>query len=970
MNHKTTALLLYLLTLVSAGAAFAQQTAGAIKGQVKDPSGASIPAAIVSAITPAGAVAKTAQTDVSGAYALTGLAPGKYTISATANGFANYQSAPVNVTANAAATLDFSMTLALEDQKVTVAAEGAPTVSTEASNNAGQLVLKGQDLEALPDDPDDLAADLQALAGPSAGPSGGEIYVDGFSNAQLPPKASIREIRINQNPFSAEYDRLGFGRIEILTKPGTDNFHGQAFLNAGDDVFNSRNPFAPNKPNFQSEQYGGNLSGPLGKRASFFFNAERRDITDNAIIDATVVDPTSFAIQPYQLAVLTPQHRTMITPRLDYQLSTNNTLMFRYTYMHSDQQNAGVGQFSLPEEAYNAFNTQQTVQLTETAVLNPKMVNETHVQFGRNSRDEHAENSLPTIRVNDAFNGGGSQVGMSYSNQDNWEIQNYTSMALGAHAIKAGVRLRTAVINDFSPANYGGTFTFTSLAAYQLTLQLLAQGYTPAQVAAMGGGASQFSINAGTPDARLRQTDWGPFFQDDWRMRPNLTLSLGLRYEGQTNMHDWKDIAPRLGFAWAPGGSARKNGKTVIRGGAGVFYDRLSQNLVLQSIRMNGVMQQEYVVTNPTFYPNIPPLSQLTAQPQSLYRIASNMRAPMIMQAAMGVERQLPWNTTLASTFTFTHADHLLMARDINAPLPGTYDPSVPGSGVRPYGGTQNIFEYESAGLMNQKQWITNIRTQFSRNVSLFAFYVLGYANSNTDGSGSQPANPYNVAADYGRSAMDIRHRVTMMGNFTAWHGLQISPSVMIQSGAPFNITDGRDMVGDTLFNSRPAFATDPTKPGVVMTPWGLLDPNPGPGEVLIPRNFGQSPGSIFINARISRTWGFGQPRGSAAMPQRGGGGGMYGGGGGGPRGGFGGMRMGGGGPRGGMFGGGSSSEHRYTITLSAQVRNVLNHTNPGGIDGNLLSPFFGQSTSLAGGYGPNSAAGNRRMEFSLRFGF
>jgi hypothetical protein len=968
MTRTTLALSLFLLTFVLAGGASAQQAAGTIKGQIKDPSGASIPAATVTASSAKGA-ARTAQTDVSGSYVLTGLTPGNYTITATAPGFAQYKSEPVEVTANGTATLDFSMSVTLEEQKVTVAAEGAPTVSTEASNNAGQLVLKGADLDALPDDPDDLAADLQALAGPSAGPNGGQIYVDGFSNAQLPPKASIREIRINQNPFSAEYDRLGFGRIEILTKPGTDQFHGQAFLNAGDAIFNSRNPFAPNKPDFRSEQYGGNLSGPINSRASFFFNAERRDITDNAIIDATVVDPTSFAIRPYQLAVLTPQHRTSISPRIDYQINQNNTLMMRYTWTHSGQQNAGVGQFSLPEQAYNTFNTQQTVQLTETAVLNPKMINETRVQFGRSSRDQNADNTLPSIRVNDAFNGGGSQVGMSYSNQDNWEIQNYTSMALGAHAIKVGVRLRTAVINDFAPQNYGGTFTFTSLARYQLTLQLLAQGYTPAEVAAMGGGASQFSINAGTPDARVRQTDWGPFFQDDWRVRPNLTLSLGLRYEGQTNMHDWSDFAPRLGFAWAPGGNSHNNGKTVIRGGAGVFYDRLSENLVLQALRLNGVRQQDYVVTNPDFYPNIPPLSTLTAQPQSIYQVASNVRAPMIMQAALGVERQLPWNTTIASTFTFTHADHLLLARDINAPLPGTYDPSVPGSGVRPYGIGQNIFEYESAGLMNQKQWITNVNTRFSRNVSMFAFYVLGYANSNSDGAGASPSNPYNLAADYGRSSIDIRHRFTMMGNFTTWHGLQISPSVMIQSGSPFNITDGRDMVGDTLFNSRPAFATDLSKPGVVITPWGALDPNPGPGEVIIPRNFGQSPGMISINARLSRTWGFGRPRGTGAMPQRGG---DFGGGGGprgGGRGGFGGMRMGGGGPRG-MFGGSGGSEKRYTVTLSAQVRNLLNHTNPGGIDGNLLSPFFGQSTSLAGGYGPNSAAGNRRVELSLRFGF
>src|SRR5207249_8912411 len=128
-----------------------------------------------------------------------------------------------------------------ERQEVTVKGDAGPSLSVEPDNNATALVIKGEDLAALPDDPDDLADALQALAGPGAGPNGGQIYIDGFSGGQLPPKESIREIRINQNPFSAEYDRLGFGRIEILTKPGTDKIRGAIMLTDSDALFNSRN---------------------------------------------------------------------------------------------------------------------------------------------------------------------------------------------------------------------------------------------------------------------------------------------------------------------------------------------------------------------------------------------------------------------------------------------------------------------------------------------------------------------------------------------------------------------------------------------------------------------------------------------------------------------------------------------------------------------------------------------------------
>src|SRR5207253_4728458 len=258
-----------LILSVSVGA-FGQQTTGTIKGQVSDEFGGVIVGASVVAVD-AGGTKKTATTNGEGNFIISSLAVGKYIVQISAPGFATYENAEIDLTSTLSQQLNVTLKVTIEQQKVTVTPEGAG-VNTEPENNAGAVVLKGADLESLPDDPDDLAAALQALAGPSAGPNGGQIFVDGFTGGRLPPRASIREIRINSNPFSAEYDRLGFGRIEIFTKPGTDKFHGSGMFGFSDGIWNSRNPFAPNKPSFQQRQYGGNFGGPLSKKSSFFLD--------------------------------------------------------------------------------------------------------------------------------------------------------------------------------------------------------------------------------------------------------------------------------------------------------------------------------------------------------------------------------------------------------------------------------------------------------------------------------------------------------------------------------------------------------------------------------------------------------------------------------------------------------------------------------------------------------------------------
>ncbi|MEO7651368.1 MAG: carboxypeptidase regulatory-like domain-containing protein, partial [Bryobacteraceae bacterium] len=832
--------------LAAVTVSLAQTNTGTLRGQIKDPSGAVIPGAV---ITARGPQSRSTTTDQQGAFVLN-LAPGIYSIRVAAKGFSTANRPGVAIAAGQTLALDASLLITQEKQEVTVTDQ--VKVELDPSANVGAIVLRGEQLDILSDNPDDLASDLQALAGPSAGPNGGQIYIDGFTGGRLPPKESIREVRINSNPFSSEYDRLGFGRIEIFTKPGTDKYRGQAFFNFGDNVWNSRNPYAPTKAPYQSRMFGGNVSGPISKRSSFFIDAEKRDIDENAVVNAFIVDPT-LNIVPFSQAIVTPVRQTTISPRIDYALNQKNTLVGRYTYSTSKAEKEGIGDFSLPSRAYDVDNHEHTVQVTETAILSAHAINETRFQFISRRNNQVGNNSTPGIVLPEAFTGGGSSIGLSFTNEDRYEIANSTSIALKAHTLKAGARIRGVKQDDSSTSNYNGTFTFNSLSLYQRTLQLLAQGVTGAQIRAQGGGASQFTITGGTSLAGVRQFDVGAFVQDDWRVRSNFTLSLGLRYEAQNNIGDHADFAPRIGIAWGIG-SKQRQPKTVIRGGFGMFYDRFSEDLTLQAIRLNGVTQdtqQQFIVNGPDFFPNVPTISTLTAnrQPQAIRRIDSSLEAPYVLQTAIGVDQQLPHNLTVSVNYTNTRGLHQLRSRNINAPLPGTFNPLIPNSGVRPFGDIGNINLFESSGLFKQQQLITNVQARLNSKFTMFGFVVVGSARSNADGAASFPANQYDLSNEWSRSVFDVRARMFLGGSLTGPLGLRFAPIIIASSGRPYNITLGRDANGDTVFNDRPAFASS-TSRTVVHTPYGDLDPNPTFGSLLIPRNYAEAPGQFNMSLR------------------------------------------------------------------------------------------------------------------------
>ncbi len=946
---------------------------GILSGRITDPLGGVIITATVIASDEHG-TERVAQTDDEGIYAFSNLSTGRYKVRASANGFALFESATINLASGRRATLNIQMSVSLEKQEVNVSAEEPQGISLP--NNLNGLVLRGKDLDALPDSPGGLEAALRALAIRSAGASGPQIIVDGFTGNRLPPKNSIREIRINQNPFSAEHDQLSFGRIEILTKPGTNQFRFQAFTNFNDESLNSRNPFAQTRAPYQLQRYGGNVSGPIIRnRASFFIDIENQRIEDNAFINATVLD-SNFNLAPFNSSLIVPQRRTTFSPRFDYQINRSHTLVARYNFSRARSMNAGIGSFSLPSRAYNIFNNDHTLQLTETAVLNEKTINETRFQYINARRQEEGDNSSASIIVPDAFTGGGSSVGNGFNRDNRWELHNITTLVRGNHILKSGVRVRGLRVANVSTQNFGGTFIFaggfapkldadnqivrdanglplyisiTGIESYRRTLIFAGQGLTLAERLALGAGATQFSIAAGDPLAQVNQYDSGAFVLDDWRVRPNFTMSLGLRYESQTNIKDRKNLSPRIAVAWSPDGNA-KQPKTVIRAGFGTFYERFNEGYTLQANRANGANQQRYIVSDAVLldsFPSVPSSAALAAfaVPQTTIRVADNLSAPLTMQSSLSIERQFPLNISFAASYVNTSSRRALRSRNTNAPLPGVFTPDA-SNGTRPFENIGDVFQYESSGRFKQNQLILNTVSRLKRSATFWATYILSKAESDTDGADSFPANSYDLSAEYGRSILDVRHTFYMGGWVNAPWGIELSPFVYARSGVPYNITTGRDQNGDTLFTERPAFAMDATKPGVIQTRFGLFDLNPAADQLIIPRNFGQGTKFFSVNLRASKTFGFKLK--SAASSSSGA-------------------------RRGGIRDALARrlTDRDFSMTFSIQAENIFNRTNADIPIGNLSSPLFGHSTSSAGAYGLGSnPAGNRRLEFQLSFDF
>ncbi|HZD94667.1 MAG TPA: carboxypeptidase regulatory-like domain-containing protein, partial [Candidatus Sulfotelmatobacter sp.] len=630
----------------------------------------------------------------------------------------------------------------------------------------------------------------------------------------------------------------------------------------------------------------------------------------------------------------------------------------------------------LPSQAFNQTGTENEIQISDTQILSPHAINETRFEWERGDTDQNALILGPTVNVLGQFSEGGNPLGLSSVITNHYELQNYTSINKGTHFFRLGGRLRATSNSSRSQQNFNGVFTFGATR----------DPVTSAQISALqnfhNGTPTQFTITTGNPLIEDTFVDAGLYLEDDWKLRPNMTLSYGLRFETQNGIHDHGDWAPRIGFAWGLGGKKNAAPKTVIRTGFGFFYDRFAQNLIMQAERLNGANQRQITITDSgdnspaslanraalqslfMTYPTVSTsaLGALVSTPTNTYTIDRDLHVPYTIQFAASVERQVTKTATLSGTYVHSHGVHQLFSEVVNlAPLQ---------------------YQFESGGVFNQNQLITNFNLRASTRLTIFSFYMFSHANSDTAGATSFSSDPVRgISADYGRAAFDVRHRLFFGGTVSLPHSFRASPFLVANSGAPFNIITGQDLNGDSIFNDRPSFSS-----GGIPTEWGTFNPLPGAVDPRIPVNFGTSPAQFTLNTRVSKTFGIGpkleasnntgqqQQGGQRGQGNQGGApnaGGRPGGDGGrgpgGPGGGPGGF---GGAPRGGgPFGGPERSSQRYSLTFSANARNIFNNVNPAPPIGNLSSSLFGRSTALAGGVF-NTQSANRRIDLQVMFAF
>jgi hypothetical protein len=871
-----------------------------ISGTVSDPSGARIPHAEVR--IQSDHLVHELDTDGEGHFSLS-LPLGVYQLSVVAKGFVAC-SKPLSLTSAAIPVhLELPLTIEVRSEEIAVPVDDA--ADTSGSANASALVFQGAQLDTFSDDDATFQKEIAALAG-SAGQSA-QFIVNGFTGGHFPPKQTIREVRINNNPYSAAYDRRGAGRAEILTQAGGDSLHGFMQLSGNGSPLNASNPYTGTEPPSSAYDLVGNLNGPIGKKTTYFTAIEQNWQNFNSIVNAYTLGANP---QPISEAPASPIRTFGGETRLDHEFTKNHTLTAHYEFDGVALTNGGLTGLVLPEAAYNSGTTTQTLQLSDSQVLSPTSTEESRFQYIRTRLQQNTRNGAPTIVISGLTTGGGSPTQALNDNQDAFEFQQNYANLQGSHFLHFGARYRLLRDANLSTANYNGQFTFPSLAAYVAK--------TP----------TQFTLTTGQASASILTGDLGAYAEDEWHIRKNFTLDLGLRFESQSAIPDKVNPAPRFGFAWA----IQRKGKPVltVRGGGGIFYDRFAATDLLTSVRQNGVTQQTYIVANPTSYPNVPLVSSLTATLPTTYSVNPNLRTEIATIGGASLERTLGKRGRVSVVYYYIGGSHQWLSQNINAPQPGT--------GVRPLGTSQNVYQFTSNGNEKVNILSSTLNLQLSKRVSFFSFGTLTFNRANTAGSTSFASNSYNLAQDYGRAAV-VQNQLFAGGTVKLPLHIDTDFYLNAQSGVPFNITTGTDLNGDGIYNDRPAYATHPTANSVLYsTRYGTLDANPQPGEAVIPINAGDSPGFYFLQLTARRRFAVG-PR-AAAPP----------------------AKPGDKTPPG-------RGTRPWEIGFRAEAANLLNHNNPAPPIGVLSSPDFSKSITLANPFGANPAT-NRTVTLRMSFVF
>src|SRR5215469_5638746 len=770
LMRRTFRFTMICLLLSMAWQGFAQ-SALSIRGSVVDPTGAGIAGAPVRLETLAGALVTQSRTDSKGDFTLLGLAPGNFSLTVPSySGFA-VKTLPVRVNSNLSG-IKITLTTEAVQQETSVGTDDS--LSTDSSANQDTITTTVDQLRKLPVFDQDYIAALTPFLDASAGSSGGTtIIVDGVEMKSVGVSASaIQEVRINNDPYTTEFSRPGRGRIEIITKPGSPLFHGEANFLFRDAIFNAKNYFSPVRPPEDRLIYEGHLSGPVGHggHTSFISSATHRTQDTAAVVNA--IGPNG----PINENVLTPNSNSQYSIRMTHDFSTNHRLSVGYNYQGSST-NAGVGGITLPEAGYNLNSREDDAIFNDRIIVTPNLINQLQITLEKDEDVTKSVSNAQSIQVSGSFIGGGSQNDMEPT-ENTIHVNEVATWSHKRHYIRFGVQLpqfsRRAVDDR---TNRLGTYKFASLTNYN--------SQTPyVFTAQQGPGRGIYWIN-----------EFGSFFQDQIKLTPRLQMSVGVRYDWQTFLHDNNNFAPRVSFAYAPG-----KGKTVLRAGTGVFYDRTGGDFPSTVVLHNGVILHTIQIQNPQ-YPF--PGTNFNNLPTNLARFDPHVRTPYAFQYSFGVERQLHKTVTVTAAYRGQVQVKSFRSVDVNAPLPPP-NPDINAKYPRPdllYGQIQQI---ESGGRTLVNALDLSFRGAAGRWFSGQAQYTLSRFEGNTAGINTFPQDQYHPNNEWGRDNQDRLQRFNLMGNINPDHWLSLGVNATLYAGMPYNETTGFDYYHTGLGNARP----------------------------------------------------------------------------------------------------------------------------------------------------------------------
>jgi hypothetical protein len=529
----------------------------------------------------------------------------------------------------------------------------AQTVASDRGVTFGTTLTR-EAIEALSDDPEEMARQLSDMAGPGA-----VIRVDSFEGEQLPPKSQIKSIHVTRDMFAAESHAAGSTFVDVVTQPGIGPLRSTVNYYLYDSALDGRNPLIPRVGPAGEHTGGVNIEGSIIKeRASFAISF----CGDVGYQTPNLYAATTSGTGAENLGLRRKNNYGEIWGRFDFAVTRDQTLRTSFDWYPSQTKNQGIGAYDLIERAYSAKSSNTDIRVQETGPLGRRFFTNTRLALRLSDSDTRSAVEAPTIIVNDAFTSGGAQrAGGSHIRQ--FVFQSDLDYVRGIHSFRAGVQIDGGRHRSDDAFNYLGTYTFESLAAYE------------------AGEARTYTRRIGDPNISYWYQQNALYLQDDIRVRKSLTLSPGLRFEAQTHLDDKVNIGPRFGITWAP----FKSGKTTLRGSAGVFYNWLSSGTIEQTLRVDGRRQQELNIVRPDF-----PVLDLMGEipPSTQYLLGDNLAMGSNTRLSAGIEQQLTKVVRVGAVYSHIGSRDLKVGRNLNAPV----------NGVRPDPSLANVIQTVSAG--------------------------------------------------------------------------------------------------------------------------------------------------------------------------------------------------------------------------------------------------------------------------------